>query len=94
MLVITRRMIIIAIIIIIKEKEKIDKCQELARELSRLWKAKTTVIPVVIGALGTMKNKLTNFLKLIGVNISFKTMQKLALLGSGFILRKVLVRSQ
>ena len=36
----------------IKEKEKIDKYQELARELSRLWKVKKTVIPVVKGALG------------------------------------------
>ena len=49
---------------------------------------KTTVIPVVIGALGTITNKLTNYLKLIGVNISFEKIQKSALLGSGFILRK------
>ena len=48
---------------------------------------KTTAIPVVIGALGTIKNKLINYLKLIGVNISFETTRKSALLGSGFILR-------
>ena len=42
---------------------------------------------VVIGALGTIKNKLTNYLKLIGVNILFETIQNSALLGSGFILR-------
>ena len=46
-----------------------------ARELSRLWKVKTTVIPVVIGALGPITNKLSNYLKLIGVNISFKTIK-------------------
>ena len=31
--------------------------QELARELSRLWKMKTTEIPVVIGASGAITNK-------------------------------------
>ena len=55
---------------------------------------KTTVIPVVIGVLETIKNKLTNYLKLIGVHISFEIIHKSALLGSGFILRKVLERSQ
>ena len=74
----------------IKEKEKIDNYQE----LSRLWKVRTTVILVVTGALGTITNKLTYYFKLIGVNISFETIQKSALLGSGFILRKVLGRSQ
>ena len=75
----------------IKEKEKY---QELARELSRLWKVKTTVIPVVLGALGTITNELTNYLRLLGVNIPFETIQKSALIGSGFILRKVQERSQ
>ena len=55
---------------------------------------KSTIIPVLIGVLGTITNKLTNYLKLIGVNILFKRIQKAALLGSGFILRKVLERSQ
>ena len=41
----------------IKKQEKIEKHQELTRELSRLWKVKTTVIPVAIGALGTITNK-------------------------------------
>ena len=54
----------------------------------------TTVIPVVIGALGTITNKLTNYRKLIGLNISLETIRKSTLLGSGFILRKVLEKSQ
>ena len=78
----------------LKGKEKIEKYQELARELSRLWKVKTTVFPVISGALGPITNKLTNYLKLIGINISFETLKISALLGSGFILRKVLERSQ
>ena len=40
----------------LKENEKSDKNQELARELKKKnkWKVKVTVIPVVIGALSTV----------------------------------------
>ena len=37
----------------LKESEKRDKYQDLARELKRLWNMKVTVIPIVIGALGS-----------------------------------------
>ena len=30
-----------------------DKYQDLARELKKLWNLKVTVIPIVIGAVGT-----------------------------------------
>ena len=36
------------------EQEKVDKYQDLAREFKRLWKAEARVIPIVIGALGTI----------------------------------------
>jgi len=36
-----------------KEQEKVDKYQNLTRELKRLWKVDTNIIPVVIGALVT-----------------------------------------
>ena len=38
----------------LKENEKIDKYLDLARELKKLWNMKVTVIPIVIGALGTL----------------------------------------
>jgi len=38
-----------------KEQEKVDKYQNLARELKRLWKVNTNIIPVVVGALGTTR---------------------------------------
>ena len=38
----------------LKESEKRDKYQDPAREPKRLWNMKVTVIPVVIGALGTI----------------------------------------
>ena len=37
-----------------KEQEKINRYQALARELKRLWKVETKVIPIVVGALGTV----------------------------------------
>ena len=41
----------------LKEKEKIDKYQDLAKELRKLWKVKTRVVPIVIGALRTIAIK-------------------------------------
>ena len=35
-----------------KEREKIEKYLELAREIRRLWRTSATVIPDVVGALG------------------------------------------
>ena len=39
-----------------QEAEKVEKDQNLARELRRLWKVKTKtkVVPIVLGALGTI----------------------------------------
>ena len=43
--------------------EKRDKYQELARELKKLRNSKVTVIPIVIGALGTLIEGLVKGLK-------------------------------
>ena len=34
-----------------KEQEKVDKYQDLAAEIERLWKVEARVIPIVIGTL-------------------------------------------
>ena len=41
----------------LKEKENIDKYQDRAKELRKLWKIKTRVVPIVIGALRTIPIK-------------------------------------
>ena len=38
----------------LKENEKKDKYLDLARELKKLWNMKVTIVPIVIGALGTI----------------------------------------
>ena len=42
----------------LKEREKKDKYLELTKELKKLWNMKVTVIPIVIGALGTVTKSL------------------------------------
>ena len=38
----------------LKESEEKDKYLNLAKELKRLWNIKVTMIPIVIGDLGTI----------------------------------------
>ena len=73
-----------------KEDEKIEKYQDLAREVRRMWGVRSKVIPVVVGALGSVPLRLKDNLKVIDVGISIELIQKCALLGSASILRKVL----
>ena len=76
--------------VIEKQREKVEKYQDLARELKRLWKTSVKVLPAVIGALGTLGSFVEDMGMLnIGKREIYK-MQKTALLGSGQILRKVL----
>ena len=46
-----------------KESEKMDKYQDLARELKKLWNMKVTVIPIIIGALSTVSKRLVQGLE-------------------------------
>ena len=46
-----------------KESEKKDKYQDLAKELKKLWNIKVMVIPIVIGALGTVTKGLVKGLE-------------------------------
>ena len=41
----------------IKEVEKLSKYKGLEIEVSKMWKMKTTTLPVVIGALGVIRNE-------------------------------------
>ena len=63
-----------------KEKEKVEKYQDLRRELHRIWKCSDVkIIPVIIGAL-----------RVLNMTCDIELLQKVCLLGSARILRRVL----
>ena len=74
-----------------KELEKIEKYQELRREMSRLWQLKKVqLVPVVIGALGSVTKDSDKWMEKLGIPGDVGVVQKTALLGMARILRKVL----
>ena len=52
-----------------KENEKVQKYQDLTRELRKLWQVK---VKVVVGALGTIPKALEKHLKEIGTSTSIR----------------------
>ena len=74
----------------LKESEKKDKYLDLARELKKLWNMKLTIVPIVIGALGTITKRLLKGLEDLEVGRRVETIQTTALLKTGRILRRVL----
>lgn len=73
-----------------KKKKKIEKYQDLARDIQKLWKTSVDVIPVAVGALGAVAN-LEEELERSGIRKKEgDRMQFSALLGSARILRNVL----
>jgi hypothetical protein len=76
--------------VIKKETEKILKYKDLTIEIQRLWNVKATVIPVVIGATGTISKSFRKYVSNIPGNQDVRELQKTAILGTAHILRKVL----
>ena len=52
-----------------KETEKLEKYQDLAREIGNLWKTSTKVVPEAVGALGSVSKQLKCHLEQIGFKI-------------------------
>ena len=74
-----------------KTLEKITKYQDLRIEIQRLMERKTTVVPVIVGALGAVPRDLTDHLKTLKLDkITPSQIQKAALLGTAHILRRYL----
>ena len=73
----------------LKECEKRDKYLDLARELKKLWNMKVTIIPIVIGAFGTVTKGLLKGLEDLEVGRRVETIQTTALLKTVRILRRV-----
>ena len=50
-----------------KKKDKIEKYQDLGKELQTMWNLKVKIIPLVVGSLGAIPKQFHNRLKQIGV---------------------------
>ena len=74
----------------LKESEKRDKYLDLARELKKLWNMKVTIIPIMIGAFGTVTKGLLKGLEDLEVGGRVETIRITALLKTVRILRRVL----
>ena len=72
-----------------KESEKKDKYLNLARELKKLWNMKVTIVPIVIGALGTVTKGLLKGLEDLEAGGRVETIQTTELLRTARILRRV-----
>ena len=55
-----------------------------------MWNVKTSVIPVIIGATGTISKSFIKYVSDIPGNHDVMELQKTAILGTAHILRKVL----
>ena len=73
-----------------KEKDKIQKYQDLGGELQKIWNVKVKIIPLVVGSLGAIPKQFGNRLKQIGIAVGTAQVQKTVLLGTARILRRLL----
>ena len=73
-----------------KEKDKIQKYQELGRELQKIRNVKVKIIPLAVGSLRGMPKQFGNRVKQIGITAGTAQVQKTVLLGTSRIFRKVL----
>ena len=73
-----------------KHAEKLAKYSDLRMEISRMWHCRTLVVPVVLGALGTVHAGIARWLDIIPGHHNLQHLQKTVLLGSTRILRKIM----
>jgi hypothetical protein len=77
--------------VIKKEAEKILKYKNLIIEIKRMWNVKTKVMPVIIGATGTISKSFRKYFSSIPGKHDIKELQETAILGTADILWKVLM---
>jgi hypothetical protein len=76
--------------VIKKEAEKILKYKDLTIEIQRIWNVKTRVIPVIIGATGTISKPFRKNVSNITGNHEVRELQETTILSTAHILRKML----
>ena len=73
-----------------KEKEKIENYRDLAKEIRKVHKVRTKIVPLVIGSLGVVSETLEVNLNYIKMPHIFLCMQVTAIQDTVIILRKTL----
>ena len=73
----------------LKENEKKNKYMDLARELKKLWNMKVKIIPIVIGAFGTITKGLIKELEDAEIRGLVETIETTVLLRTARILRRI-----
>ena len=76
--------------LIMKRNEKLDNYSELRLEIARMWEKEALIVPIIIGAIGSIPNDLECNLNKLGISYNVGALQKSVLLGTANILRKVL----
>jgi len=71
------------------ETEKLSNKRDLEIKDSRIWEVRTKMVPVMIGALGTIKKGLDQNLQLLPGNLSVTELQ-ITLMSPAHIIHKVL----
>ena len=72
--------------VIKKETDKILKYKDLTIEIKRMWNVKTMVIPVIIGATGTISESFRKYSSNIRGKYEVKELEKTAILGTAHLL--------
>ena len=76
--------------VLLKEQEKRDKYQDLRVEVRRLWNMPVEIVPIIIGALGTIPKSLKRNLEEVGADVAPGLLQKSVLLETAHIIRRVM----
>ena len=74
--------------LILNRNEKLDNYSELQLEIARMWGKETSIVPIIIGALGSIPNDLECNLKKLVISYIVGTLQKSVLLGTANIEEK------
>ena len=76
--------------VVVKEREKMEKYAPLVKEVRKLHRVSTRVVPLVVGSLGVVSRRLPGYLKELGIPDILGGMQTSAVIGTILILQKVL----
>ena len=73
-----------------EQEKKRDKYQDLRIELRRLWDKPVEIVPLIIGALGTIPKSLKRNLEELGADVASGLLQKSVVLETAHIIRRVM----